>query len=86
MGPLPSYGGQAESGRYKGKNVIQENGRGLPVENGGRERLEDSPRARYIVPLRWNQGGEAGLGDGFLLEEDLEAFAHAFGIDERFEM
>ena len=27
-----------------------------------------------------------GLGDVFLLEEDLEAFAEAFGVDESFEL
>ena len=37
-------------------------------------------------PLHRGEGGESGGGDGFLLDEDLEAFAHAFGVDERFEL
>ena len=32
------------------------------------------------------QGGKLRLWDPFLLEQDVEAFAHAFGIDERFEL
>ena len=37
-------------------------------------------------PLQGGEGGEFGVGDGLLLEEDLEAFAHAFGEDEGFEL
>ena len=37
-------------------------------------------------PLHGGEGGEFGAGNGFLLDEDLEAFAHAFGIDKRFEL
>ena len=44
------------------------------------------PRARCIVPLRRIQHVEFGGGEGFLLEEDLKAFAHAFGEDEGFEL
>ncbi len=35
-------------------------------------------------PLQGGESGEFGVGDGFMLEEDLEAFAHAFGEDEGF--
>src|SRR5208283_5635549 len=50
---------------------------------GHESRLPPAGRRR---PLHGGKSGEFGGGDGFLLEEDLEAFAHAFGEDERFEL
>src|SRR5208337_5053813 len=44
------------------------------------------PPAGRRRPLQGGEGGEFGVGGGFLLEENLEAFAHAFGEDERFEL
>ena len=40
----------------------------------------------FARSLEAGEGGELGGGDGFLLEEDLEALAHAFGVDEGFEL
>ena len=103
---LPATAGRQEDApctRRRNPRAARLRRTGPTHERGNGERLEDSPRARWIVPykkketqeegarfgkrpLQGGEGGEFGVGDGFLLEEDLEAFAHAFGKDERFEL
>lgn len=36
--------------------------------------------------LEWVESGQSSVWDSLLLEEDMEAFAEAFGVDERFEL
>ena len=57
-----------------------------PCTDEERARLPDRVGVNARRLLQGREGGEFGGGDGFLLEEDLEAFAHAFGVDERFEL
>ncbi len=38
------------------------------------------------LALQGRQAGKAGVGDTLLLDKDMEAFAHAFGEDQGFEL